>query len=252
MAAAISYHLMFSLFPLAIVGVGVLGLLTGTRPAREAVIDTIVQVVPFNAEGRQQLSGILVSISGSAAAFGLLGLLGVLWSATGVMAAVRTSMNIAWDVGQGRSFLRGKLVDLLLLLGCGLLLAAGLGVTVLTGFAQTHAHDLPDLLAPLAGPLVAVLAALLTMSLTTATFLTLMRFVPAKRTRFRGDLAGSGHRRRGVRSAAVRIFLLPVPLQPLQPGVRIAGNGRGVHVFRLPGRSDLPLRRRNRLRIPKL
>ncbi|MEV6842726.1 YihY/virulence factor BrkB family protein [Actinoplanes sp. NPDC051411] len=185
MAAAISYHLMFSLFPLAIAGVGVLGLLTGERAARKAVIDTILQAVPLSAEGQQQLSAILASISGSAGAFGLLGLLGVLWSATGVMAAVRASMNVAWDVEDGRSFLRGKVVDLLLLAGCGMLLLAGLGVTLLTGFAQTHAHDLPDVLTPLTGPLVAVVATFLSLLLTVVTFLILMRFVPAKRARVR-------------------------------------------------------------------
>lgn len=51
-------------------------------------------------------------MSGGAGALGLLGLTGVIWSASGVMAAVRTALNVAWDTDAKRPFVRSKAVDL--------------------------------------------------------------------------------------------------------------------------------------------
>ncbi len=180
MAAAIAYHVVFSLFPLAIAGVGVLGLLTGTDQARETVTSAIMKVIPLDDQGRAQLYDLLVSIGGRAGALGLFGLLGVLWSATGMMAAIRTSLNVAWDTDEGRPFLRGKLVDVVLVVSTTLLLASAFGVTLLTSFAQRGTQHLPAVLAPLAGPLVQGLTVVLALLVVTLTFLGLMRFVPAR------------------------------------------------------------------------
>lgn len=191
LAAAVSYHLLFSIFPLAIVAVGVFGLVAGSPRVGESMIARLLQVLPLDAEGQRQLRELVGSISGAGGAVGLIGLVGVIWSASGVMAAVRTAVNIAWDVEQRRSFLRGKAVDLLLLTGTFLLLAATLGVVLLVSLARQGARQLPGELSMLAGPSAVVTAVILVLVLLTGLFTGLYLFLPAVPVRPRDALAGA-------------------------------------------------------------
>lgn len=185
LAAAISYHLLFSIFPLAIAGLGVLGLVTRSAHARDTVVATVLKFVPLSGRGQQQLHSMLTSISGGTGAFGLLGLAGVIWAATGVMAAVRTAVNIAWDGTEHRPFLRGKLVDLLFLVATFVLVAAAMGVAVLTGLARHGSAEVSGWVALLTGPLAAAFAVLATFALLFVTFLVLYRLLPTERTSVR-------------------------------------------------------------------
>ncbi len=194
MAAAISYHVLFSVFPLAIMAVGIIGLVTQDPHARDAVITAVLQVVPLSSDGRTQLTEVLSSVSGGAGALGLLGLLGLIWSGSGVMATIRTAVNVAWDTDAKRPFLRGKAVDLALVAGVFLVTGATLGLTIVAGIIRRGAARLPSALAflePLAGAgaWLAVLAA--TISLLFATFAFLYRVVPAVPTRMRGIWPGA-------------------------------------------------------------
>ena len=73
LAAAISYHLLFSLFPLAIAATGILGLVTSDPARRNAVINAMLSHVPLNDSGRSQLHDLLTSVNGRAGALGLIG-----------------------------------------------------------------------------------------------------------------------------------------------------------------------------------
>ncbi len=191
MAAAISYHLLFSLFPLAIAAVGVLGLFTSDPAARDRVTQRVVDVVPLTGTGRQQLHDLLGSVSGTAGALGLIGLLGVLWSASGVMAAVRTALNVAWDTDQRRPFVRGKAVDLMLVAGALLVVGSALGITIVTSLAQRQTRHVPEVLRPLAGAFASVAAFLTALALLFLVFLLLYRVVPAVSTRMRDVWPGA-------------------------------------------------------------
>ncbi len=193
-AAAISFHLLFSVFPLTIAAVGILGLVTQASDAQSAVADAVVRVVPLSSDGQRQLSGLLSSVGGGAGALGLLGLLGVIWSASGVMASIRTALNVAWDTTSKRPFLRGKAVDLALVAGVFLVVGATLGLTILASVARQSSTPLAGALrslTPLAGAAawVAVFAASATLLF--ATFSLLYRQVPAVPTRLRGIWPGA-------------------------------------------------------------
>ena len=187
MAAAIAFHLLFSIFPLAIMAVAVIGLFTQSSHARDEVTSAVLEVVPLSRHGRQQLLGLLGSVSGGAGALGLLGLAGVLWSASGVMAAVRTALNIAWDTGAKRPFFRGKLVDLALIAGAFMATGATLGLTLAANIVRRGSGHLPQPLPSLA-PVVVVIGSVV---LLFATFTFLYRFVPAVPTRMRGIWPGA-------------------------------------------------------------
>lgn len=181
-AAAISYHLLFSLFPLAIVAVGVLGLVTGGGRAPDNVISAVLHVVPLSPSGEAQLRGSLASVNGGSGALGLIGLVGVLWSASGVMSAIRTALNLAWDTDQRRPFLRGKAIDLLLVAATSVVILAALGITVATSLLRNASHNLPHPLrwaAPFASAAAQVAALLIAAAILFAVFTALYRVVPA-------------------------------------------------------------------------
>jgi membrane protein len=187
MAAAIAFHLLFSVFPLAIMAVAIIGLFTQSPHARDEVTNAVLQVVPLSGHGKQRLLGLLGSVSGGTGALGLLGLVGVLWSASGVMAAVRTALNIAWDTDAKRPFFRGKLVDLALIAGAFLATGATLGLTLAENVVRHGTGHLPQPLHSLA-PAVVVVGSV---ALLFATFAFLYRFVPAVPTRIRGIWPGA-------------------------------------------------------------
>ena len=194
MAAAMSYHVLFSVFPLAILAVGIIGLVTQDPHARDAVMTAVLKLVPLSGHGRQQLRDLIGSVGGGAGALGLLGLIGVSWSASGVMAAVRTALNVAWDTEARRPFLRGKVVDLALVAGVFLVTGAIVGLTIAAGIIRRGATRLPSALRSLeplagAGAWLAVVAA--SVALLFAIFAFLYRVVPAAPTRLGGIWPGA-------------------------------------------------------------
>lgn len=185
LAAAISYHVLFSIFPLAITGVGILGLFMQSDAARNTIVDAVLKVVPLTDAGSTQLRHLLSSIGGGAGAIGTLGFVGVLWSASGMMAAIRTALNIAWDTDQQRPFFKGKAVDILLLGASFVVVAAALAVTIVTSVARRGSGYLPDFVQPLAGPAASVAAFLIAVAMLFGIFLLLFLYVPAVTTRVR-------------------------------------------------------------------
>ena len=194
MAAAISFHVLFAVFPLAIAAVAIIGLVTRDPHARDAVLTAVLKAVPLSAHGKQQLHQLLTSVSGGAAALGLLGLLGAAWSASGLMTAIRTALNMAWHTSQQRPFLHRKAVDLALVVGAFLVTGATLGLTLAASIARQGARHLPgplQSLAPLAGAAASAGVYLASAALLFATFGFLYRFVPAAPTRIRGIWPGA-------------------------------------------------------------
>jgi membrane protein len=191
MAAAVSYHLLFSIFPLALVAVGALGLATGSPHTRDSVISELLKVLPLSGDGRQQLRHEINSISGTGGGVGLVGLVGVIWSASGVMTAVRKAVNIAWDIEHRRPFVRGKAIDLLLLAGTFILLAATLGLVLLASIVRNSTNTLPAVAKVFAGPSAVVFIVLLVLALLTALFTGLFLFLPVVPVRFRDALLGA-------------------------------------------------------------
>jgi membrane protein len=133
-AASISYHVLFSLFPLAIVLAAVFGIVVRATGVQGDVIDAIIGALPLSGSGEQQLRSVLSEATGSLSTLGLLGLVGVVYSASGMMAAVRIGVNAAFDVDETRPFLKGKLIDVGLVGVAALAGIASLGLTIAVRF----------------------------------------------------------------------------------------------------------------------
>ncbi len=129
-ASSIAYHVLFSIFPLAIVLAGVFGIVVHATGSQADVVDTIVRNVPLSPSGDRKLRNLLEGATGNLSALGLIGVVGIVYAASGMMASIRLALDEAWDVEEYRPFLRGKLIDIGLVLVAAFLALASLGVTI--------------------------------------------------------------------------------------------------------------------------
>lgn len=130
-AAAISYYGLFSLFPLVILLVGIFGIVVDDDDARQEVIDFVLRELPLRPEeGQREIEELLQSATAGVGGFGAIGIAGLVFSASGVMGAIRHGLGVAWDVDDTRPPLQGKLIDVLLIFGLGLAIAATFALTL--------------------------------------------------------------------------------------------------------------------------
>ncbi len=176
-AASIAYHVLFSLFPLAVVLAGASSLVLRVTASRSQAVNTIVGNLPLSASGARQIRELLLGATSSTTGLGVLAIIGLLYSAGGMMAALRTALNQARDVHQPRPFLRGKLVDLGLVMLVAMLGLASLALTIAARFLSAHGG------VPRWGSWVASL--LVPLVLAFSVILLLYRLVPAADVRVR-------------------------------------------------------------------
>jgi membrane protein len=117
-AAAISYYVLFSLFPLLIFLVAVFGMIARDSAIEARVVDAIVDQFPDEVNLRRQVESVVLGVTQrDNGLISLIGLLGLGWTASGMFRALRRALNRAFDVTGSDSFVRGTVVDLLSVVG---------------------------------------------------------------------------------------------------------------------------------------
>ena len=189
LAAGIAYYVLVSIFPLAILFVSISGLVLTNDAIRADVVNEVFDAVPLSeGEGRADLEDAIDGIASGFSAIGLISIVGLLWSASGVMGAIRHALNEAWDTNYRRPFLRGKLLDLGMIFGAGLLLTSSVASTIFLQIARRVSDDLSDALGPLGAGATGgfeVVAVFVPLLLSFATFLVIFKYVPSVTTHFR-------------------------------------------------------------------
>ncbi|HEX9312622.1 MAG TPA: YihY/virulence factor BrkB family protein [Actinomycetota bacterium] len=154
LAALVAYYGFFSLFPLLLVFVSVLGLLLRGNPSlQQSILDSALRSFPVIGT---DISKNIHSISGSGAALAV-GIVGTLWAGLGVTQAAQNAMNVVWDVPRKDrpNFLFSRLRGLLLLAVLGTVVVAS---TFAGGFAASGGtNSVLDVLLRVAGLLVSLL-----------------------------------------------------------------------------------------------
>jgi membrane protein len=187
-AAGIAYRVLFSVVPLAIVLVSIFGLILQDDEIRKSVVNSIVDFLPVSAAGRKDVETALTSIATPASAAGLVSLLVFGWAAVGMMTALRQGLEDAMHVLHARPTVRGKLVDILLVVGTGVLVLAAALVTALGGIAERYVAKIGG---NGAGTLSHLAVRVLTFVIVVGIVLLLYRFVPARGISFRDGLTGA-------------------------------------------------------------
>ena len=193
LAASMSYYVFFSLFPLAILAVSVAGVLLTDDALRERVVDELFNLLPSGA-GKEDLEALIDPIASGRSAVGVVSILGLMWAATGMMSALRFSLDTAWDLEFRRPFVRGKLVDLGLVLGVGGLLTISIGATAVLQVGRDVSDSVADSLGPFGAEATGffrVIAVLVPFLLTWTTFTIIYKVVPSVTTRIRDVVGGA-------------------------------------------------------------
>ncbi len=191
LAAAISYYVMFSLFPLIIFAAGMAALVLRDPDLQRRAIDSILEALPLSpTEGRQDLEELFRAISGpTSGGIGLLGLLGSAWSASNMLAAVRRSLDVVFEA-QSRPLVRAKLTDFAAMAALGLLLLASIALSLSLSLAQ-RALEGEGAAGIVMDVLLLALSYLLPLGVSLAAFLFLFAWVPAVRPSWRQALPGA-------------------------------------------------------------
>lgn len=126
-AAAIAYYGIFSLVPLALIILSVFGLLVD----RERIVDFVFEQIPLREDPsvQENVREIVQRAQQISLASLGVGVVALVWSGSGIFAAVRRGLNVASHRQQPRPYWRGKLVDIALIPSLGVLIMLSLGLT---------------------------------------------------------------------------------------------------------------------------
>ncbi len=138
--AQVGFFAMLSFVPLALLLVAAFGLLFDDADVRERVVRTVFDNVPLSKDAdRERLERTVEDALDGAGNLGPISLVVLIVAGSGVMGALRHTINEAWDIHERPPLLRRKALDVSLILGAATILLLSLSVT-----AARRAEELLD------------------------------------------------------------------------------------------------------------
>jgi membrane protein len=185
-AASVAYYSLFSLFPLLLVLVSILGYLPVVEKAPERVVNFITQAMPIS---RRLIEETLSQILENRGSSGVIGLIGLAWSASGVFTTLARNINRAWPRASQMDFWHSRLIALVIILLVGLLL-------IVTVLANTVTSIIPGInwALQLNLPLInsaALFSEVFSMLTAFLVFISLYHWVPTTQVKWRYALWGA-------------------------------------------------------------
>ena len=188
-AAGIAYWALFSLFPLMLAAISILGFLYPTPEEQTEIVEGVIKLVPVSGN---YLSDLVADVVQARGVLGFLAVAGLLITGAKIFASVRRGINQAWNIRFQHPFLMARTIDLVMLLAAAfLLLIAMLLTTNATGLSIPI--NTPE--APGARLVVRLLSEFLALTFTLGIFILLYRYIPNTHVTWRdvwlGALVGS-------------------------------------------------------------
>ena len=140
-AGAIAFYTMFSMFPLFLAVVSILGFLLGPEAEQAELVDEIAAVIPVS---NDFIASTLEGIVSARTITGVAAVIGLVWASTAAFGAIRKGINSAWGIRKTRPFLRERVMDISLVAGAALLVMLLLFVTPVFGVLR----ELSSIVAP--------------------------------------------------------------------------------------------------------
>lgn len=112
MAAAVAYSLLFSLFPFALAMISIAGFVMSAGEVENQVITAMGNLIPV---ARTLIVKTLEGVVEARGATGIIALLALIWSALSFFDALRNSLNSAWGMSGGQTFIKGRLLNVAML-----------------------------------------------------------------------------------------------------------------------------------------
>ncbi|MCA9871493.1 MAG: YihY/virulence factor BrkB family protein [Caldilineae bacterium] len=115
-SAAVAYYAMFSLFPMLMVLVVSLSYLVDAATARSLVFTLTARFLPNNMGIESLVLDTFASIYSQRGSVGLIGLVALLWSASGAFTTLTFNIDLAWTEERRPNPFKARLIGLLLIL----------------------------------------------------------------------------------------------------------------------------------------
>jgi membrane protein len=192
-SAAISYRALFSLVPLATFAATVFAtVLQGNSSVRRDVVNAISEQLHLSDSGVADLDQLVAAVPSPWSVAGLVTLGIALWGATGVMSSIQKTLAVVFDGGEGRSFVRGRLVSALLVLGVLGLMLVAVALSVLEGVAKQVSENVQGAMDWEPYGVGLVFGIVLPLLLTFGVFFALMYRLPRTRPSLPATVIGAG------------------------------------------------------------
>ena len=117
MAAGLAFFTLFSLFPLSLIFMALMGFFLVDQGDQIKFVNTLQGFIPVSGE---YLSETIGGVAENRGPISLVGFLGLSWSGLAVFSAVRRGINHAWGIGNAQHVVKGRVTDLFMLIGVGL------------------------------------------------------------------------------------------------------------------------------------
>jgi membrane protein len=140
-AASMAYYAFFSIFPLLIAVVAAGSFVLESQKVYQDIVDVLLQAFPSSEQLIKRNIDQVLKLRGPV---GIVGLISLLWSGTGVFSALAFNVNQAWSEAESRNLLEKRLVAL------GML-GALVGLLLLSLLSTVARSLLPRLQVPLWG-----------------------------------------------------------------------------------------------------
>jgi membrane protein len=183
MAGAISYYALVALIPMGIILIAIASYAFESVDVQRRVTEAVDSLFPLEVEGRENLVGVVESIVEARGLLGIVGLIGVLLSASAMFGALRTALNNAWDVKATHSWPVQKLMDIGAVVAIGLLFLASVAATGVLQIAREETEELGGL-SDLTGWGWDIVFTLLPSFISFVAFAVIYRFVPNRHIRW--------------------------------------------------------------------
>ncbi|MEZ4767499.1 MAG: YihY/virulence factor BrkB family protein [Caldilineales bacterium] len=115
-SAAVAYYAMFSLFPMLMVLVVLLSYLVDAATAQDLVLTLVTRVLPKDPGVTTLITETFAGIYARRGPVGLIGLVALLWSASGAFTTLTFNIDLAWADESRPNPLKARLIGLLLIL----------------------------------------------------------------------------------------------------------------------------------------
>ena len=184
-SAGLAYYSIFSIFPLLLVFIAAGSYFIDTNQVFNVVTQFIQQALPIS---RQVINENLQEILQTRGTAGIISILTLLWSASGMFTNLAYNINLAWSRAARRNFLQNRLVGLWMIVGL-------IGLIVLSLALSWITQRLPHMDIAHASPtsllLLRLLSAFGSWLMIFLVFFTLYHWIPTMRVKWNSTLWGA-------------------------------------------------------------
>ena len=186
-ARSMAYYTLFAVFPAILAFAVVASTVLNTEEVQEAVMGLVTQYMPM---AYDLVAANIEHLLSAQETVGLVALVGLIWSASGMFSAIFRALNRAWGIPKSKLVLTGKLWGLVMIsvVGAFFLLALSIGPAIsLIRAWQVPVLDWQPFAQPGTDRLVGWLSALVPVLLSVCGFILLYRTMPRTRVTW-GDV----------------------------------------------------------------